>query len=448
MLRQCDVKENVIQAFRVRGITDRLLFINLDDTIESLRDTCKEALQIDVSINFEHKLEIAKISKAWNSAKVTAETKQKIDAVHRAHGEPVQMLEGDWANMIRAFKLKYGQQIHPSRLPAQSYFEAYEERLANTTWKAETLAHVVSLQEEESQKALRPEPSRSVGIHLDSSLSIQTQRRFMAKMPTNVEELLTKYKVMANMFLLAKMRQPSRHLYKVLEVNTFSDFLDELLSDRNFLMETADDEHLVLPPWNECLNYEFQIRKNAIGLCMEEGFALKESLWHTLADKEHRMQHWILKLTIANSRGESSKMQKMEQRMAVLENRLKNRSRSPRRQQNQRALPASQQMLAPPASSSQPKGKAKGQKGKGKGKNKGGKTQSSNSSTFQGFRNFQALYKIGWSARKLFAKDTCWKFQSNLCQDSGCTRKHVCVGCGKAVPYDSCGCLESSIPRA
>ena len=34
---------------------------------------------------------------------------------------------------------------------------------------------------------------------------------------------------------------------------------------------------------------------------MEEGFALKESLWHTLADKEHRMQHWILKLTIANS---------------------------------------------------------------------------------------------------------------------------------------------------
>ena len=116
------------------------------------------------------------------------------------------------------------------------------------------------------------------------------------------------------------------------------------------------------------------------------------------------MQHWILKLTIANSRGESSKMQKMEQRMATLENRLKNRSRSPRRQQNQRALPASQQMLALPASSSQPKGKAKGQKGKGKGKNKGGKTQSSNSSTFQGFRNFQALYKIGWSARKTLRK--------------------------------------------
>ena len=96
------------------------------------------------------------------------------------------------------------------------------------------------------------------------------------------------------MFLLAKMRQPSRHLYKDLEVNTFSDILDELLSDRNFLMGGGDDDNLILPPWSECLNYEFQIRKEAVRLCMEEGFSIKDSLWHTLADKERRMQHWIL----------------------------------------------------------------------------------------------------------------------------------------------------------
>ena len=266
------------------------------------------------------------------------------------------------------------------------------------------MAHVISLQEEEKQIALRPEPSRSVGIHLDSSLSIQTQRRFVAKMFTNIEDLRTQYKVMATMFLLAKMRQPSRHLYKDLEVNTFSDILDELLSDRNFLMEGGDDDNIILPPWSECLNYEFQIRKEAVRLCMEEGFSIKDSLWHTLADKERRMQHWILKLTIANSRQESSKMQKMEQRLATLENRLRNRSRSPRRQQNQRALPAPsqhplmppQQMLALLASGTQQKGKSKGQKGskgKGKGKGKGNKTQSSNSSSTQGFRNFQALCK-------------------------------------------------------
>ena len=94
LLRQCDVKEPVIQAFRVRGITDRFLFVALDETTEGLRNTCREALGVDTNLNFEHKLEFAKISKARSSAKIAAETKEKIDAVHRAHGEPVQNVGG------------------------------------------------------------------------------------------------------------------------------------------------------------------------------------------------------------------------------------------------------------------------------------------------------------------------------------------------------------------
>ena len=373
--------------FRVRGITDRFLFVALDETTEGLRNTCREALGVDTTLNFEHKLEFAKISKAWSSAKIAAETKEKIDAVHRARGEPVQMLEGDWVSLIRASKVKYGKNIHPSRLPAQSYFESYEEKLSNTTWRAEPLTHVVSLQEEERQKALRPELARSVGIHLDSSLSIQTQRRFMSSVPTTIEDLRTKYKVMANMFLLAQMRQPSRHLYRGLEVDTLSDFLDELLSDRNFLMESDD-------------------------------------LWHVLADKEHRMQHWILKLTIANTRQDVSKVQKLEQRLAALEKQRK-RSRSPRRQP-QRPLPAQQALPA----------KRTGRNRKGSGKGKNNKSE---------IRPFRQIFRIP-NAKKLFQENVCWKYQSNLCKDANCSRKHACVGCGKAdTQYDSCGCLEAKI---
>ena len=86
------------------------------------------------------------------------------------------------------------------------------------------------------------------------------------------------------------------------------------------------------------------IRKEAVRLCMEKGLSVKDSLWQTLSDKEHRMQHWILKLTIANYHGESSRVQKLEQRLAQLEKGLKNRSRSPRRQQNQRAVTCASQI--------------------------------------------------------------------------------------------------------
>ena len=175
-------------------------------------------------------------------------------------------------------------------------------------------------------------------------------------------------------------------------------------------MESDDDDHLRIPLWNQCLNYEFQIRKDAVRLCMEEGFSLKDALWHTLADKEHRMQHWILKLTIANARQESSKVHKLEQRLAVLEKQRK-RSHSPRRQQNQRALPPPSQLALPSSGPQQgKKGKRqKGGKGKGKGKSKGNEqsqTSPSAASSGQGFRNSQALFKEGWSARQQFWKDT------------------------------------------
>ena len=68
----------MIQAFRVRGITDRFLFVALDETTEGLRSTCREALGVDTNFNFEHKLEFAKISKAWSSAKIASETKEKL----------------------------------------------------------------------------------------------------------------------------------------------------------------------------------------------------------------------------------------------------------------------------------------------------------------------------------------------------------------------------------
>ena len=66
---------------------------------------------------------------------------------------------------------------------------------------------------------------------------------------------------------------------------------------------------------------------------MEEGFSIKDALWHTLADKEHRMQHQILKL-IANSRQDTSRVLKLEQRLSALE-KQRRRSRSHRRPQSQ-----------------------------------------------------------------------------------------------------------------
>ena len=91
LLRAADLDENLISLFRFRKILDRQLFVALDADEAAIMKTLAKAFQLD-SEEFEDKLELAKISKAWwSTAKVQSDTKRKVDAVQKAHGEPVQL---------------------------------------------------------------------------------------------------------------------------------------------------------------------------------------------------------------------------------------------------------------------------------------------------------------------------------------------------------------------
>ena len=454
MLRQAEVCEDVIMALRLQDIHTRQLLAALNSSEEGFRDTCKEAFHIDPSLGFKHKRELGRLLTVWNAARVQRDTKVQIEAVHKAHGEPISMIVADWTSLIRTFKAKYGNNIPPSRLPAQSYFEMFEERLTDGTMVAEPLSHVLSLAEEKEQKEKRPEQARHVGIHLDSTLTIQTRRRFVPTPPSNTEELRSKYKILTNLWLHAQMREPGRRLYADLYKDTFSDFADELISEKNFLTEKhINGVKMMIPQWEHCMNYEQELRNEAIRLTQEEGYPIKAALWAAYRNDHHRNENWVMLIGVSNAhliRGggglDSKKAAQYEQRIQKLEQQLAQaRSRSPRRNNQQLALPApSNQQLVLPA----PK-KTAGKKGKGKGKT-GGKNppagQPASSST-SGFRSFRDLMKVR-KAKTHFLKqaDVCFKFQSRICTASPCSRAHKCVGCGReSVPYDECGVRRVSV---
>ena len=84
---------------------------------------------------------------------------------------------------MNQFKQKYGQHVHESRLPSQTCFEACEEKLADGLLYTETLAQMISLAEDNKQKALKLEVGRQMGLRLDNTLNIQTKRRYLPSMP-------------------------------------------------------------------------------------------------------------------------------------------------------------------------------------------------------------------------------------------------------------------------
>ena len=99
------------------------------------------------------KREFARVVTAWKTAKVMSDTNLQTDAVARAFGVPVTLLTCDWTSIIAKFKNKFGSHLADDRLPAQSMFGNFSEKLADGTWKAETLSHIVSLFEEEQQES-------------------------------------------------------------------------------------------------------------------------------------------------------------------------------------------------------------------------------------------------------------------------------------------------------
>ena len=258
LLRQVDLHEDVIWKFRVNELCDQELFVSIDKDEDALRETMKSDFGLDPQQGFAYRRELAKVLKAWNIAKVQSEAKVKADAAARAHGVPITMLEPDWASLMDSFKLKFGSHIPSSSLPRQSLFESFEEMLANGTMKAVTMAHFVSAKEQEDQDDARPEPSRQMGMHLDSTLTIQTKRKYMSSMPTTTEGLRQKYRIMCNCWLECD----SPHDLTVL---TFPAFCDELLSDKNFLLEKEIVRNKVIKPeWNMRLGYELELRRGAI----------------------------------------------------------------------------------------------------------------------------------------------------------------------------------------
>ena len=185
VLRSHGVHDEIILNFRRNDVLSEAVFVALDTSEEGLRAMAKDACGLDLSPTggLIHKREMAKVVASWKESRLQSDTKAKVDAVARAHGEPVSYLPSQWVKMLKSFQDRYGQRIPECYLPAQCYFETFEEKINEGRLRAQTLAKVISLEEEEGQERSKPEHPKQ--LHL--TLEAQTRRRYISSMPKTVE---------------------------------------------------------------------------------------------------------------------------------------------------------------------------------------------------------------------------------------------------------------------
>ena len=169
---------------------------------------------------------------------------------HSVKGKPRStQLQGPTANLSRSSHwITFGPDPCDNELPAKSYYEEFEESLAEGSLEAERLSDVVSEEEAQEQRRLKADPARQYGMHLDGKLTLQTRRKFTSVEPANQEQLRAKYTVSQNMWLMEQLRQPGRRIFKDLTKTTFDDHLRLLLNRRNFnYRKDVDGQNIRFP---------------------------------------------------------------------------------------------------------------------------------------------------------------------------------------------------------
>ena len=169
-------------------------------------------------------------------ARSSVKPRPRVDAVARAHGEPISHLSADWESIMKGFKLKHGANIPEYYLPSQSYFEAFERE--GQRRQASSGDSCTSGQSSNKRRHRRgPKPEQPKAAALDAGR--EPHSTDSAQVPLlharhSIEDLRRKYWVMTHMWQLAKMRQPSRPMYADLDERTWNNFLEELLNRENF----------------------------------------------------------------------------------------------------------------------------------------------------------------------------------------------------------------------
>ena len=338
-------------------------------------------------------------------------------------------------------KARYGNDLTDDELPAQAYFEDFQERLAAGMLRAEPLDQVISQAEAEEQDRMKPEPARQYGIHLDSRLTLQTRRKCTSSNPKDIEELRAKYDVMSNLWLLAQMRQPGRVLYADLSPNTFPRMLKELLNKKNFNLkkELLDDKNVVAPPWNHCLTYEYELRKEACRI------GQRDSYWHSARRGGQRAtqastgcstgyswsvwpthHHPLHRQTLRNWRDSREKLQNSgkivlgrrgSQIVVVVLAHFPTVNSQPCQPQ-----PLQHQHLSPSRAAEVAEAKVVGKEAKRPSTRP---RHGSSGILIRGPREIKDMFHGGRD------NSVCYNFQEHLCTEGAqCKRQHCCIGCG------------------
>ena len=202
-------------------------------------------------------------------------------------GVPRPITQTDRAAMRASFVAAHGS-IEDSLEPSDEYLSAKAEELESHEPSASPLNEVTS---KRSTKTL------GIQTSIDAGGQIRIVRdKQKGSLPQGTEELRTTLRIEANMwcFLAAKFR--NREMLRGMSPACWDDYVNFLLGDKCYLMKIhggkGNEATPLRPPWHILINFEHELRREAVKRAHNENRPLKETLPEVCKDSELKERYF------------------------------------------------------------------------------------------------------------------------------------------------------------
>ena len=260
-------------------------------TYADTRSDVRAALKADHSLeatNQDTRAAVASVVSAWESCREFSAKESELKAEARVLGVSRPITQTEHQAMRISYEKTFGS-LDEVVEPSADYLSTKMEEVENGEIVASPLSDVTS---KRKVKTLGIQTSVDAGGHVRI-----VKQRNKGSLPQNTEDLRTVLRVEGNAWVFLASKYKNKIFFKDLTPAVWLDYSNFLLGDKVYLMQIPSpsgigksDQVALRPPWTVMLNYEFELRKEAVKRAFRDSRALKDTILEVQNDAQLKEQ--------------------------------------------------------------------------------------------------------------------------------------------------------------
>ena len=272
-------------------------FSTYADSRAEVRTALKDDHELEAT-NQVTRAAVASVVSAWETSKEFAHKESELRAEARMLGVHRPVTQTEKQAMRLAFESAHGS-LEEAFEPSDDYISAKLEEIENGEITASPLSEVTS------KKRVR---TMGIQTTVDTGGHVRiVKQRNKGVMPSHTEELRTILRVEGNAWTMLASKFKNKVFFQSMTPDVWLSYTNFLLGEKVYLMQVPAggkggkmDQAPLRPPWVVVLNYEFELRKEAIKKAFRESRPLRDTLQEATEDSQLKEQYFTSPIALQN----------------------------------------------------------------------------------------------------------------------------------------------------